>query len=59
MSLFNWTFSFFSDYSPQFTQIAIVFSVCDLVVATFFRIAFNGLLRFRLRYNVSGKGGKR
>lgn len=54
MSLFDWTFTFFSN--EAFTQTALLFAFLDLILASFFRIAFNGLLKFRLRF-VHGKGG--
>lgn len=54
MSLLDWTFTFFAD--ERLTQISLMFALLDLLLASFFRIAFNGFLRFRVRLN-SNKGG--
>lgn len=51
MTLFDWTFTWFNDFSTPFSQIAVVFAFCDLIVGTFFRIAFASRLRLRIRYH--------
>ena len=51
MTLFDWTFNWFNSFSKPFSQIAVVFGFCDLIVSTFFRIAFASRLRLRIRYH--------
>ena len=53
MNLLDWTFDFF--HNDNFTQISFLFALLDLLLASFFRIAFNGLLRFRLRFHSTFK----
>lgn len=55
MNLLDWTFNFFAD--ERLTQISLMFAFLDLLLASFFRIAFNGFLRFRVRM-ITRRGDK-
>lgn len=50
--MLNWFLSFLHDGAvSNYTDIGFAIAFCDLIVSTFFDIAFHGLLRFRVGVN--------
>lgn len=50
--MLNWFLSFLHNGGvSNFTDIGFTIAFCDLIVSTFFDIAFHGLLRFRVGVN--------
>lgn len=48
--MFNWAFHFLYDNQSLFINIGFIFSICNLVVSTFFDIAFHGNFRIYIPY---------
>ena len=46
---FNWAFLLLEDVLPKSSALALAFGLGNLLVATFFRIAFGGRLKMPLR----------
>lgn len=49
--MFNWALNFFIDSSGDFSAVAFVFALCDLITYTVFQIAFQGLMKVHFRVN--------
>ena len=49
--MLHWFISFLEEGVTNYADIGFVLTVCDLIVSTFFDIAFHGMLRIRLSSN--------